>query len=338
MDLEKAYKGNGTKLMIRFGFSVLGGALVCLLAPGGSALAQGPNGSGAVASLEQQQDFVAEYCLACHNEALMTGGMSLQSFDFEHPEENAELSERIVRKLLTGLMPPPGEARPDRDRAEAFFRTIETQLDQAVVRPNPGSRPFQRLTRDEYANSIRDMLGIDVDVDKFLPADALSDGMDNIADSQTFSAALMEGYIRAAAQIMREALGDPKAEATSTVFQVNRTGSQLLQVDGAPFGTRGGLSLMYNFPADGEYGFRTMLHGTPTGRLFGNTPDEEIEVSIDGERVALLPIPPDLSESGSISGLNLATGPVFVKAGPHRVAAAFIKKQTVIVSDDMAES
>ncbi len=323
--------------MRRFGFSILGGALVCLLAPGGSALAQGPNGSGALASLEQQQDFVAEYCLACHNDALMTGGMSLQSFDFEHPAENAELSESIVRKLLTGLMPPPGEARPDRDRAEAFFRTIETQLDQAVVRPNPGSRPFQRLTRDEYANSIRDMLGIQVDVDKFLPADALSDGMDNIADSQTFSAALMEGYIRAAAQIMREALGDPKAEATSTVFQVNRTGSQLLQVEGAPFGTRGGLSLMYNFPADGEYGFRAMLHGTPTGRLFGNTPDEEIEVSVDGARVALLPIPSDLSEAGSISGLNLATGPVFVKAGPHRVSAAFIKKQTVIVVDDMAE-
>ena len=176
-----------------------------------------------------------------------------------------------------------------------------------------------------------------MDVAKFLPADSLSEGLDNIADSQTFSASLMEGYMRAAGQIMREALGDPKADPSSVVFQVNRTGSQLRRVPGAPFGTRGGLSLMHNFPADGEYSFRSMLHGTPTGNLFGNTKDEEIEVSIDGERVALVAVPANLSESGSISGLNLATGPVFVKAGPHRVTAAFLKKQTLIVADDMAE-
>ncbi len=330
--------------MTRFTFVMLGSAVVCLLTTGASDLAGGPqpqsgrSSQAAILPLAAQRAFIADYCSGCHNESDRFGEMTLTSLDLEHPEQNAELAERVIRKLKTGLMPPAGEVRPSGRDAEALAASLALQIDQAAaLRPNPGSRPFQRLTSDEYANSVRDLLGVDVDVAKFLPADSLSEGLDNIADSQTFSAALMEGYMRAAGQIMREALGDPMAEASSTVFQVNRTGSQLMRVPGAPFGTRGGTSLVYNFPADGEYDFRAMLHGTPTGQLFGNTPDEEIEVSIDGVRVALLPIDPELSESSSISGLNVATGPIFVKTGPHRVSAAFLKKQTLIVPDDMAE-
>ena len=330
--------------MTRFRFAMPGGAVACLLVAGAINLAGGQAsapvraGETALLPLDAQRAFVADYCSGCHNDNDRFGEMTLTSLDLEHPEQNAELAEKVIRKLKTGLMPPAGEVRPSGRDAEAFAASLAAQVDQAAAtRPNPGSRPFQRLTGDEYANSVRDLLGVDVDVTKFLPADSLSEGLDNIADSQTFSASLMEGYMRAAGQIMREALGDPMAEPSSTVFQVNRTGSQLMRTPGAPFGTRGGISLMFNFPADGEYNFRAMLHGTPTGQLFGNTPDEEIEVSIDGVRVALLPIDPQLSESSSISGLNVATGPIFVKTGPRRVSAAFVKKYTVIVPDDMAE-
>ena len=185
-----------------------------------------------------ERALVSEYCSYCHNDVEKTGGMTLTSLDLAHPEQNAELAEKVIRKLKTGLMPPAGVSyRPDREAAEAFFRTLETQLDQAAaLRPNPGGRLFQRLTRDEYARSIRALLQIDVDVEKYLPPDTVSEGLDNMADSQTFSASLMEGYVRAAAQISREALGDPQAGPASSVFKLNRTGGQLRQVPGAPFG------------------------------------------------------------------------------------------------------
>src|SRR5262249_55028018 len=237
----------------------------------------------------------------------------------------------------TGLMPPAtATKRPDLETRKAFVTTLETQMDKlAALHPNPGSRPFQRLTRTEYARSIRDLLGIDEDVESLLPPDSLSDGLDNIADSQAFSPALMEGYIRAAAKISRDALGDPKAVATSVVYKLPRTASQLRHVDGAPFGTRGGISIVYNFPADGDYIFRSLMHGTPTGQLFGWIPEEQLEVSIDGDRVALLNIDLRMSET-TATGLNLTTGRFPVKAGAHRVTAAFLEKHSELIDDDIA--
>ena len=201
---------------------------------------------------------------------------------------------------------------------------------------NPGRRPFQHLTRTEYARSIHDLLGIDVDVTALLPPDSLSAGFDNIADSQAFSPALMEGYIRAAAKISRDALGDPKADPTSVTFKIPRTSNQLRHVDGATLGTRGGISAVHNFPADGDYAFRMLFYDSPEGQLFGRVyPREQIEVSINGERVALLDIPLDLSENGPV-GLTIITPPIAVKAGAQRVSAAFIQRTSLLVDDLIA--
>ncbi len=280
---------------------------------------------------------VKQYCSGCHNDDAKKGGMTLTSLDLAHPDRNPELAEKVIRKLRTGLMPPVNMKRPDRDVVLNFVSTLETEMDRAAaLHPNPGTRPFQRLTRDEYARSIHDLLGIDVDVAEFLPPDSLSDGLDNIADSQTFSPSLMEGYIRAASRITHEALGDPKAGPASAVFKTPRTESQLLRLDDAPYGTRGGITLVYNFIADGEYTFRSLLHGTPTGGLFGNVPDEQLEVSIDGERVSLVTIDQNISE-GLPTGLNLYSGRVFVKAGPHRVSSVFLQKHSVLLDDDISE-
>ena len=115
----------------------------------------------------------------------------------------------------------------------------------------------------------------------------------------------MEGYLRAANRISSLAVGDPKAAASATTYKVPRTGSQMRHVEGAPFGTRGGIAVMHTFPADGEYTFRMQLHSIPTGQLFGSTVKGELlEVSIDGERAAVLEINPRMSEADP-NGMNI---------------------------------
>jgi hypothetical protein len=169
------------------------------------------------------------------------------------------------------------------------------------------------------------LLDVDVDVTAFLPPDTLSHGFDNIADEQAFSPTLMEGYLRAASQISRLALGDRNASAGSVTYKVPRDASQMRHVEGAPVGTRGGVSVMHTFIADGDYIFTMLLHSGPTGDLFGGaTRGEQIEVSIDGERVALVPISHTMRESDK-NGLNLYTPRIHITAGPHRVSAAFIQ-------------
>ena len=183
---------------------------------------------------------------------------------------------------------------------------------------------------------MKDLLGIDVDVSAFLPPDTVSHNFDNIADVQSISATVLEGYLRAASRISRDAVGDPDAAPGSTTYRVPRTAAQLTHVEGAPFGTRGGVSVIHTFPADGEYTFRMMLHSIPTGQLYGSTTrGEQVEVSINGARVALLDINPRMSESDA-NGMNLQSPPIAVKAGPQRVTAAFIQRFEGPVDDLLA--
>jgi hypothetical protein len=281
-----------------------------------------------------QRALIEEYCLTCHDDDHEKGGLTLERFDAARAERSAGVAEKMIRKLRAGMMPPPGNDRPDAATIVALAASLETRIDQnAALSPNPGRRSFQRLNRAEYARSIRDLLGLDVDVAAFLPPDTLSHNFDNIADAQGFSPTLLEGYLRAAGKISRDALGDPDASPGSTTYKLPRTASQLAHVDGAPFGTRGGISVVHNFPADGEYVFRMMLHSIPTGQLYGSTArNEQLEVSIDGERVALLDINPRMSEADP-AGMNLQTAPITVRAGPQRVSAAFLQRADGPVDD-----
>ena len=133
----------------------------------------------------------------------------------------------------------------------------------AAAHPNPGWRPFQRLTRAEYAHAVSDLLAVDVDVTAFLPPDTMSQGFDNIADTQAFSPALPQGYLRAASQISRLAVGDRAASAATATYTVPATENQMLYVEGTPFGSRGGTAFVHTFPADGLYKFQATLvsHG-----------------------------------------------------------------------------
>jgi hypothetical protein len=275
---------------------------------------------------DTENALIRQYCTSCHSDRLKTGGLSLAAYDASHPEGTPGVSEKIIRKLRAGMMPPPGVKRPADAAIAGLATALETRIDRAAAgNPDPGHRPFQRLNRAEYARAVHDLLGIDVDVTAFLPPDTIAHGFDNISDEQSFSATLMEGYLRAASQISRLAVGDRNASAGSTIYHIARTASQMRRVEGAPMGTRGGTSVVHIFPADGEYVFKMLLHSGPTGDIFGGaTRGEQIEVSINGVRVALLPINHLMRESDP-GGLMIQTAPVHVTAGPQRVSAAFIR-------------
>jgi len=280
-------------------------------------------------TLADQNALVKQYCVGCHNDRNKdrTSGLSFQSFDAAAVTEHADTVERMIRRLRSGMMPPVGAKRPDQASINGLVTAFETKIDRAAaLNPNPGWRPSQRLNRAEYQRAVKDLLAVDVDVNAYLPADTLSDGFDNIADSQTISSTLMEGYLRAASQISRLAVGDRNASPTSATWKVPRTASQMRHVEGAPLGTRGGLSVLHVFPADGEYFFKIMLHMGPTGDLFGGPyRGEQIEVSIDGERAVLMDINPRMNEQDP-NGLTMQTPRVNIKAGEHRVSAAFVQR------------
>src|ERR1035437_10633027 len=226
------------------------------------------SGTAAVAqtSALPSRTLVNQYCVVCHNDKLKSGGFPFTKFDLVHPEQTADQAEKVIRKVRAGLMPPPGLPRPDTTQMKGFAATLEASIDQAAAaHPNPGRHALHRLNRTEYANSVRDLLGVDADVTSLLPADDMSHGFDKMADVLSISPALMEGYIRAAGRISREAVGDPAALALTTAYSIARVTSQTRHVDGTPFGTRGGLSVVHDFPADGEYIFKVGFYYSPTG-------------------------------------------------------------------------
>jgi cytochrome c553 len=282
---------------------------------------------------ETPQAVVARTCAGCHNDRNRAGNLSLQSFDIAAAGTHIDTTEKMIRKLRAGQMPPPGSRRPPEPVLIALAEALEAKADAQAALSSPGRRTFQRLNRAEYARAIHDVLALDIQAGDYLPLDPRSANFDNIADAQLLSPTVMQGYLNAAAEISRLAVGDPAATPREATYQVSRWTSQREHVDGAPYGTRGGLSVVHTFPADGDYRFRVSFYHETTGALYGNgraalhTADapEQIEISIDGARAALLDIDRWMTTSDP-DGVNLRTGPIAITAGPHRVSAAFIRR------------
>src|SRR6185369_248394 len=155
----------------------------------------------------------------CHNQRLKTAGLLLDGMDLEHVGKDAAAWEKVVRKIRTGMMPPSGARRPERAVLDGFASDLEGRLDKAVA---PGANldapALHRLNRTEYANAIRDLLALDVDAATLLPADASSDGFDNIADALSVSPSLIESYVSAAMKISRRAVGDTTLIPTQITY------------------------------------------------------------------------------------------------------------------------
>ena len=203
-------------------------------------------------------DVLARYCVRCHNDRRLVGNLSLEGFETARAPAAAETAERMIRKLRAGMMPPPGARRPAGDTLTALAHFLEESIDEAAAaHPRPGSRPFQRLNRAEYARVVRDAFGLTVDPAAWLPEDEISAGFDNVADAQGLSPTLMDAYLTAASEVARRAVGHADAAPSSVTYTNPPSVSQheWERVEGAPYGTRGGISVLHSFPADGEYVF-----------------------------------------------------------------------------------
>ncbi len=211
--------------------------------------------------------FVDQYCIACHSDRGYQRGaapMSLQGLDMGELGAHADLWERALRKVRGGMMPPPTSRRPDEETRGAWVDWLETELDRTAAANPPVGRPMtvHRLNRGEYRNAVRDLIGLDVDIEDLLPPDdADAEGFDNNAEVLSVSTTLMERYLTAARRISQLAVGDPALGSRSQAYGVpqlevqdDRTSEDL------PFGSRGGLAVEHYFPLDGDYVFKVDLH------------------------------------------------------------------------------
>jgi hypothetical protein len=258
----------------------------------------------------------------------------LDRADLSRLPDNPELWERVVKKLRTGGMPPEGAPRPDRATHDALVGFVESRLDRAAMdRPNPGRPLIHRLNRAEYANAIRDLLALEVNAAALLPPDDSADGFDNIADVLSVSPALLESYLSAAAKISALAVGSPKITASSTTYKVRGDVAQTGHLEGMPLGTRGGVAARHTFPLNGEYVIKVKLVETNLGTIRGLQFENQLEITVDGERVLLAPVggEKDYLESGenatnAVISLNQRLqARVNVRAGQRPVTAGFLQ-------------
>ena len=291
---------------------------------------RGGRGEAPDLSSEDLNAVIERYCVVCHNGARLRGNLSLEGFDVALAPERAETAEKAITKLRAGMMPPPGRRRPGADTLLTLVETLEQTVDEAAAaNPNPGGRPFQRVNRAEYKKVIRDVLGLDVDPAEWLPLDAYLANFDNMANAQTLSPALLEAYLAAANEVARLALGNPNPPLLPRTYNVPRDVSQHAwdHVDRTPEGTRGGIVVDHHFLADGEYVFEAGLWTGDVARF------EDLDVSINGARVALLPMEVLGGDSDMGPSWIMRTDPVFVRAGQRQVAAAFIRRTEGLYDD-----
>jgi hypothetical protein len=231
-------------------------------------------------------------------------------------------------------MPPQGVPRPDDATYASLVSWLETELDRAgAAAPNPGRPLVRRLNRSEYANAVRDLLALEVDVSSLLPADDSAFGFDNVSDVLVTSPALLERYLSAADRVSALAVGAPVAPGSDT-YRIRQDRSQDQHIEGLPLGSVGGLVVKHNFPQDGEYHFSLALYRNNLEAIRGLEHPHRIEITVDGERVFITTVGGETEKSApgevitersdAIDGRLQVRVPV--TAGPHAVGATFVRK------------
>ena len=317
------------------------GCTALLLSVGGAVL---PSGSSSITAAGAQSPSRAQspfpspqravldrYCVTCHNARLRTAGLQLDTADVDHPEGDAAVWEKVLHKLRTREMPPPGVPHPDNVTYESLSRALETALDRAAAaRPNPGRPAVYRLNRFQYANAVRDLIALDIDSAELLPADDSGYGFDNIGDVLTVSPVLVEKYLSAAGKISRLAVGDPSLSPTSTEYHVPPATVQTERESrDLPLGSRGGIAVRHQFPLDAEYVIAVRLQrGKDATTILGTSEPRQLDIRVDGRRIQVFTVggqsrvDADKAQGELDAGLEVR---VPVKAGPHLVASTFVK-------------
>jgi cytochrome c551/c552 len=268
------------------------------------------------------QDLIARHCIGCHNDKNKTAGVSLTGLSMEKAGDNADVWEKVLRKVRTGEMPPAPLPKPDAAVTRAFVDKLEETLDKAVAaRPNPGRPAIHRLNRAEYSNAIRDLLGLDLNFGATLPPDDAGYGFDNIADVLSISPVLMEKYMSTARRISRLAIGNLAPKPSIEQYTIPRSIRQDTRIsDELPFGSRGGAVVRHYFPQDAEYSIRVRVRGD-TGR---EGPAPTLDFRLDGKRIRTVEVRAGQREEDEESRFYEIRTPV--PAGAHRVGVTFLRE------------
>src|SRR6516165_9237541 len=296
--------------------------------------AQTPAAPAAQSSLTNQRQFLDRYCATCHNDRLKTGGMSLEHVDVARPDAQPEIWEKVVRKLRTGVMPPANMPQPPKIDRLAMATWLENSLDAAwAAKPNPGrTETLRRLNRTEYQNAIRDLLALDIDASSLLPADESGRGFDNVIVGD-LSPTLLSRYISAAQKISSLAVGRTQSSLQNDIIRLPADLSQEEQMPGLPIGTRGGVSVPYTFPQDGEYDIQMWLMRDLAGSVggFRENRAHELLVLIDREQVGSFTLrKPATPDEDTTIDKNLKLR-IPVHAGPHNLAVTFVKDGSSLI-------
>ena len=313
-----------------------------LIAAAALTAACGRFGDGAsLADADEQWAMVDRYCVDCHNDAEFTADVSFESLGPASIAEHAELFEKAVRKLRGRMMPPPGEPQPEDEAIFTFVSWLENSLDAAAgVEHISDEVVLHRLNRKEYANAVRDLLTLDIEVESILPQDDKAEGFDNIATALQVSPSFIEQYVIAARAVSLQAVGRPDARAGGTTYEAG-PGLQLTHVAGLPLGTRGGILAEHYFPSDGEY---VIDIADMVTHIWGNGMEFEnpVVVTVDGQLVYETVVGGeedmklyDQVQDGALDRVNARLKGIrfAATAGPHKVGVAF-RHRTFAESDD----
>ena len=277
---------------------------------------------------------VDKYCVGCHNQRTAfpaDGPVRLDAPAFDDLLGHAETWERVLRKLSVRAMPPPGAPRPSEAEYASFTGWLSASLDRDWEgRSTPGRYVVHRLNRAEYANAVRDLLAVDIDVSDLLPTDGAEFGFDNIATALKTSPLLLEGYVNAAQRVSAMAVGDPQVRPGTTEHSIPREFSQNGYIDGLPLGTVGGTVVRHVFPADAEYKLSgRLVRGVQEGYagVEGNDIPYTFVITVDGVEVYSASIGGPKDSEMQAADLAAAqpvidkrmTGRARVTAGPHDV-------------------
>ncbi|HUQ51106.1 MAG TPA: DUF1592 domain-containing protein [Gammaproteobacteria bacterium] len=294
-----------------------------------------------VEAVAQHVETFGRFCTDCHNDAERAGEFSLEHVTAADVAARPELFEKVIRKLRGGLMPPPGEPRPDAEERHELVVALERYLDETAAArgPEPGRVALHRMNRTEYATAVEQLLGVKIDARSMLPADMASEGFDNVAEVLRVTPTHIEQYVAAARDISIMAVGE-KAPAPTRADYRSERGLRTAHVDGLPLGTRDGLVVEHNFPADGTYEINLNISSIPGSELRGYPYgwlefEHTVAVTIDGAKVFAGNIGGDVDskalDQGQIKEVEAIKNrfrgiKVDVKAGRRRVGAAFVAR------------